>query len=483
MASYGDLPETTAPSSTEPLASSDVGASCYVKDDDIQSYTCFDDMPLFNVDDDAKEELAMQLLAGIEGHGFHDPRRLQALGIVPLYQRRNLIAQSQSGTGKTGCFVIGSLSLVDPTLNQTQVVVIAPTHELASQIYHVFLDIGSQLFAGRKEPWAELCVGKQVSVDENIMNLCQGRPVVIGTPGRIQHLVRHGIKGQPLIPPKFVKLLVLDEADKLLSEDTLEVTQGIVDLLDHSGFRDEGDFLRFGIFSATFNSEQTIETARTLCMPDWEAKATPDDPFAWKQDAHAPLQILLKPDDLTLDGIEQFYIDLNCGENPKHRFESKVTLIETLNKIRSIPTCIVYCQTGRTAEDLAYALSEGGMKCQAIHGKMSSRDRMEITKAFRKQEFRILIATDLLARGFDVSQISMVINFDLPHVYDRHRNENDEQKLADYLHRIGRSGRFGKKGVAINLIADARERNHKRIIEEFYGKPMEELPDDVTSIY
>ena len=438
--------------------------------DAVTRYQAFDDMPMFDCD-----EPNIDLLQGINAYGFSNPSPIQEIAIFPLFDRKNLIAQSQSGTGKTGAFVIGSLSIFDPELDAVQIVVVAPTHELAIQIHHVYQSIGQYVLKDKKR--VELCVGKQISVDENIRNIGRGSQILVGTPGRIAHLCKSNVKGQPLVNPKHVKILILDEADKLISTDSSETIMEITERLDNRELRDPDSFLQFGIFSATYNKQETIDNAARLCDPKWDP-ANPEE----TRTPQTPLRILLKPERLTLEGIEQYFFDLEC-DSGRDVFQNKVNFIEALNQEHMIPVCIIYVNNRSAAEKLKAQLNSMNMVCECIYGALPSKRRMEITDAFRQGEIRILITTDLLARGFDVHQVSLVINFDLPFVYDRHRGENSTQRLADYLHRIGRSGRYGRKGVAINILGTSGDRNRREIIEEFYQIKMAELPEDVSTIY
>jgi translation initiation factor 4A len=446
-----------------------VKSGVYDQDQDIEIYKEFDDMPMFETDD----QNMVSLLRGITSYGFKEASPIQQRAIVPLYHGKNLISQSQSGTGKTGAFVIGSLSRLDPSLDKVQIVVISPTHELARQTYDVYKSLSYYMFPDEKSEKnsATLCIGQQVSIEDNIRSIKNGSKIVVGTPGRLFHIISHPNK---LIDPKYCKVLIIDEADQLFASEDSRKLYDIVDILDDKNFR--SDNLQLGIFSATFNSEESLETARRLCIPNY------DDFEDWRTSVNAPKQILLQPDELTLEGIIQYYFDLGCTDQ-RRAFYEKAQFIVSLNSERMIPTCIIYVNNKDTAEQLKDFLTDNNMVCGCIYGSLPSYQRADITTKFRKNQIRILISTDLLARGFDVRQVSLVINFDLPYVYDRRNACNNEQKIADYLHRIGRSGRFGRKGVAINLIATSGDQTKKEIIEERYKTYMKELPDDVSEIY
>ena len=435
----------------------------------INRYKEFEDMPLFQSGSDT----AIKILQGLLEYGFETPSEIQQTAIVPLCQGRSLIAQAQSGTGKTGTFVIGSLQSLEMDCPHVQVIIVTPVHELATQTYHVLLEIGKRLITTDN---VELCIGKQVSVEQNIININAGKTRVLsGTPGRILHLVKHKIRGDFLIPRRFVKLVVLDEADRLLSDKSANEVIEIVERLDDP--RERKDVLQLGIFSATFNKTETLDTARRLCLPDYDSNVSD-----WTANPYAPVQILLQPAQLTLDGIAQYYYEIEC-EDERKSFIDKVAFIDALNAEHIIPVCMIYVNTANTAERLKDELNARGMACDCIYGNMPPKRRLEVTRSFRKLETKILISTDLLARGFDVQQIVLVINFDLPFVHDRRMGAVNPDKVADYLHRIGRSGRFGRKGVSINLVATTADMDRMKIIEQYYGVKVEPLPDNIAELY
>lgn len=441
---------------------------------DIPIYQEFEDMPLFQVDE------SKNLLRGIIAYGFQVPSEIQKRAIMPIANGRNLIAQSQSGTGKTGAFAIGTLALLDLSVKHVQIVVVAPTHELAAQTHSVYCELAKYIFPdGKTASEIVLGVGKQVPVEDNIRAIRAGARILVGTPGRVGHLVKHLAQQRYLIDPSYCKVLVIDEADKLLSSKDSELVYDIVKQLDSPKLR--RDYLQLAIFSATFNGQRAIDDARRLCLPDYD-KILEEKGAEWVNVPGAPEQILLQPDKLTLDGIVQYFFDLKC-DDARMAFTEKAKFISVLNEEQMIPTCIIYVRNAETAEKLKDTLNRNKMSCECIYGTMLPVQRMNITREFRTNKIRILISTDLLARGFDVRQVALVINFDLPDVYDTRAGTEDQQKLADYLHRIGRSGRWGRKGVAINLVATASDRTRQEIIEKHYGVKMRELPNDMSLVY
>jgi translation initiation factor 4A len=427
------------------------------------NYDEFEKMPQFQ-----GQHPDWNLLQGVASFGFERPSEIQQQTIVPIYQGRNVIGQAQSGRGKTGAFVIGSLSLIDQSVNAVQVIIIANTHELARQTESVINGIGCKIL---KPSDVELCVGRQVAVEDNIKHIRDGCKVLVGTPGRIKHLVFHSINGEPIIKPSNVKIVILDEADCLLMDKFRDVVVDIIDRLDSNPKFP----LQLGIFSATF-SDESLDISRSLCVP--EMKSLGDE---WRNDPRAPFEILIPVEDLTLDGIEQFYYTFDCA--PNDTFAQKTDFIILLNSIQMIPMCIIYVNSRQSAIRLKEGLDRENMRCQCIYGSMTPTQRQEITRAFRDCNTRILIATDLLARGFDVQQVELVINFDLPYVQDRNTGEVNKEKMAEYLHRIGRGGRFGRKGMAISLIGNATEKSRKEAIEAHFDTKMQVLPEDIAGLY
>ena len=427
-------------------------------------YDDFENMPQFQ-----GRHANLDLLQGITNYGFEQPSEIQKKTIVPIFMGYNVIGQAQSGRGKTGAFVIGSLSRIDTTIKDVQVIVLSNTHELATQTFNVVNSIGQHLF---RDTQVELCIGRQVSTEENISNIRKGRQVLVGTPGRIKHLVKHQVNGGHLIDPRKVKLVVLDEADCLLMDKFQDVVIDIIDALDVSS---RPKPIQLAIFSATF-SEESLLISRKLCVPEMSELGE-----NWTQDPNAPVEVLIPVEDLTLEGIEQYYYEIDCA--PRETFDQKAEFIMALNDIQMIPMCIIYVNNKNTADRLKRTLDKAGLSSQCVYGSMTPSQRSQVTTAFRKCETRILISTDLLARGFDVQQVELVINFDLPYVHDRNTAEINKEKMAEYLHRIGRGGRFGRRGMAINIIANATERTRKEAIEKYFETTISVLPDDVSGLY
>ena len=371
------------------------------------------------VNDFEKMNLSDNLLRGIYAYGFEKPSEIQSKAIIPIIKKRDIIAQSQSGTGKTGAFTIGTLQLIDENTDGLQAIIIAPIRELAVQINDVCSNLGQFL---KKKP--VLCVGGS-NIQDCRRDLNKGS-IVIGCPGRIIDMMEKGY-----LVTKNIKVLVLDEADELLSNSFVKQIRLIVEQLPSK--------TQICLFSAT--------------MPPSVVELS-------KKFMNNPETIFVKPEQLTLEGIKQFYIDIKY-ENWK--FD---TFCDLYNVI-SISQSIVYVNTKKKAEWLSVNLIKKNFTVSIIRGDMEASERTAIMKDFRSGNTRILISTDLLSRGIDIQQVSVVINYDLP-------NNNE-----CYIHRIGRSGRFGRKGVAINF-ATTRDLWRIKELEEFYSTAIEDMPDNIN---
>ncbi|KAJ1789230.1 translation initiation factor eIF4A [Coemansia sp. RSA 2399] len=372
----------------------------------------FDDM---NLSDD--------LLRGVYAYGFERPSAIQQRAIAPVLKGNDVIAQAQSGTGKTATFSISILQQIDVSLPQTQALVLAPTRELAQQIQLVMVALGSFLKIS-----VHACIGgTRVADDEAAFNA--GAHIVVGTPGRVVDMINRSI-----FKTTHVKMFALDEADEMLSR----------------GFKDQ----IYNVFQLLPAAVQVVLLSAT--MPNDVLEVT----TKFMRD---PIRILVKRDELTLEGIKQFYISV---EREEYKFDTLADLYETI----SITQAVIFCNTRRKVDFLTEKLRERSFTISAMHGDMDQAQRDTIMKEFRSGSSRILITTDLLARGIDVQQVSLVINYDLPT-----KNEN-------YIHRIGRGGRFGRKGVAINFVTE-EDVQKLRMIENYYNTQIDEMPGDVASLF
>ena len=379
---------------------------------EVKEYTSFDHM-----------DLPQELLRGIYGYGFEKPSEIQKRGIVPIAKGRDLIAQAQSGTGKTGTFTIGSLARVDISVKQVQVLCLMPTRELAQQVELVASAIGGSM--GIKTYAA---MGK-TPVREDIRALDRGVQFLVGTPGRIYDLMN-----RKAFNTSNIKVIIIDEADQMLEDRFREQLQCILNL----GFPTTA---RCALFSATMNPD-VIEFAEKLL--------------------DNPVRILISPEEVNLKGIHQYRVDLDRED---WKFEVLLDLYKNLN----ITQALIYCNKRQKAEWLAEKMTAAGFPITCIHGDMEVRERMDRMTSFRKGDTRVLISTDLLARGIDVQQVSLVINYELP------------VQMDNYIHRIGRSGRYGRKGNAINLLCNEDLRSMKEI-EAYYKITVDMLPKDLSTI-
>jgi translation initiation factor 4A len=384
-------------------------------DEDIQIVSSFDDM-----------NLPMLLLKGIYGYGWERPTPIQERVIVPMIEGRDIVAQAQSGKGKTGAFAISSLSIVDCSKRQTQVVILSPTRELASQTFSVVAQIGRDL----NDLLVASCVGG-THVRDCVRSLRQGPQIVVGTPGRVRHMCE---KGE--LRTDRLQCIILDEADEMLDRGFREAMVEIFEFCPEN--------VQVCLFSATYTPD-VLQIANQACRN--------------------PFRILVKKEDVTLSGIKQFYV--HC-ERDHYKLDVLCDLYECL----SITQLIIFVNSKRRVEELHAAMTAQDHTCSCIHGGMTTEERNLRMTEFRSGSSRVLISTDLLARGIDVSNVGTVINYDLPH--------ND---FSNYIHRIGRSGRHGKKGLALNFVTDNhRDSTTIRELERYYCTKIGELPADLAAI-
>jgi len=371
----------------------------------------FDDMSL-------KEDL----LRGIYAYGFEKPSAIQQRAIMPFISGRDTIAQAQSGTGKTATFSIGILQGIDEKEKNTQALLLAPTRELAQQIQKVIDALGDYA-----RITSHACVGG-TAVRDDLKILSSGVQIVVGTPGRVLDMINRGA-----LNLTNVKMFVLDEADEMLSRGFKDQ---IYDVFQHLPSK-----VQVCLFSATMPDDILAITDRFM---------------------RDPIKILVKKDELTLEGIKQFYVAV---QEEKWKLDTLCELYETL----TIAQAIIYCNTRRKVDWLTDMMGQRDFTVSAMHGDMTQQERELIMKEFRSGSSRVLITTDLLARGIDVQQVSLVINYDLP------------TNRENYIHRIGRSGRFGRKGVAINFVTHEDTAAMKEI-EDFYHTQIEEMPMNVNEL-
>ncbi|CAH7674313.1 P-loop containing nucleoside triphosphate hydrolase protein [Phakopsora pachyrhizi] len=347
--------------------------------------------------------LKEDLLRGIYAYNFEKPSAIQQRAILPITKGRDVIAQAQSGTGKTATFSISILQAIDTQVRETQALVLSPTRELATQIQSVVLALG------------------------DYMN-DHGQHVVSGTPGRVYDMIR-----RRNLRTRNIKMLVLDEADELLN----------------LGFKDQ----IYDVYRYLPPQTQVVVLSATLPhdVLEMTTKFMTD-----------PIRILVKRDELTLEGIKQFFVAV---EKEEWKFDTLCDLYDTL----TITQAVIFCNTRRKVDWLTEKMRDANFTVSSMHGDMPQKERDAIMGEFRNGSSRVLITTDVWARGIDVQQVSLVINYDLP------------SNRENYIHRIGRSGRFGRKGVAINFVTNEDVRI-LRDIEQYYSTQIDEMPVNIGEV-
>ena len=365
-------------------------------------------------------EINDELLRGIFAYGFEKPSNIQHKSIPIINKGKDLIAQSQSGTGKTGAFTIGILNKLDVSLQRTQFIIVTPTHELAKQIYEVITELSKYM----KITIAKV-IGK-TNITESINELRKDPQIIVATPGRLIDMIN-----RKHIYTDDIKSFVLDEADEMLSSGFMDTIYNIIRTLPKTA--------QILLFSATLPTEILELTKHFMNNPE---------------------SILVNKEELTLEGIRQFYIKL---DQYNWKFDVLFELYETINITQSI----IYINSKNVLNNLYQKLINENYPVSYIHGDMEQKDRESNLQNFKSGTTRVLLSTDLLSRGIDIQQLSLVINFDLP------------RDKETYIHRIGRSGRYGRKGVSINLVT-TDEMNSMKEIETFYNTKVEEMPKNIV---
>ena len=362
-----------------------------------------------------------EILKGIYGYGFEKPSQIQRVAIKPIIDKNDIIIQSQSGSGKTATFIIGTLQLMDPLLNESQCIIISNTRELADQTYKVFINLSKYT-----DIKCNLCIGGDMQYKYNTQNIKDH--VIIGTPGRISDLINKDI-----IDSNGIKLIIIDEADDVLSTSFRKQIKTI--------FKKIPKEAQVVLVSATIPPEMS-SLFDNILKPNYSS-------------------ILVKDDELTLDGIKQYYVNLDE--------DYKLDTLIDLYKFVSIGQAIVYCNKKTKADELKYILNDKNFAVSILHGDMIQKERETIMSEFRTGKTRILITTDIMSRGIDIQQVSLVINYDMP------------KYPQTYIHRIGRSGRYGRKGSAINFVTK-KEKNILSFIQKMYNTEIIPLPSNVHEL-
>ena len=370
--------------------------------------------------------LSDELLKGIYLYGFTKPSSIQIKGIKSINTGKDCLLQSQSGTGKTATYLLGVLNKISDIdiTSKCQALIITPTRELASQVYNVAIELAK--FTNLK---IIKCTGG-IDIGDN-RNMIKSAHLIIGTIGRINHMIK-----EKRFNIHTIKLLVLDEVDELF-------TDGVNDSVDQ-------------IFNKCPSNIQCCMISATM---------TPNVFDIIKKYMHDPIKVLLKNSEVIIDLILQYYLNV---ETEDLKFD---TLLDLYSLISTYQT-IIFCNTIRKVDYIKENLEKNNFEITCIHGKMTQVERDDIINEFRDGKTRILLTTDLLARGIDIPQVNLVINYDLP--------ANKET----YIHRIGRCGRFDKKGVAITMIKmeDPGDVKTFNKMKHFYKMNIEELPDNVDKL-
>jgi len=352
-------------------------------------------------------EISEKIKRAIEDLGYTSATKIQSKTIPNVLKGRDIIGQSQTGSGKTASFAIPILEKVDADNRNIQTIILCPTRELALQVAQE-----TRKFTKYMEGVKISAVYGGTSIENQIRDLKKGSQIVIGTPGRVMdHIKRRTIKLGD------VNTVVLDEADEMLSMGFEEDIESIL-----KGINPDRQIL---LFSATM-PKKILNIANKY--------------------QKNPIHIKIEGTQNTLPKIEQVYYELK----EKMKLETLIRLIE----IHNPNSCVVFCNTKRKVDDVIEALKQNGYSAEALHGDIVQIQRSRIMKAFKQGGFKILVATDVAARGIDVNDLEIVINFDIP------------QEKEHYVHRIGRTGRCGKTGKAFTMIV-GRERIKLREIEKY----------------
>ncbi|KEG14537.1 ATP-dependent DEAD/H RNA helicase [Trypanosoma grayi] len=363
--------------------------------------------------------LKEELLRGMYGYGYKKPTAIQKRFIAPFVQARDLVAQASSGSGKTSAFCICLLQVCQPALRETQGLVLSPTRELALQTQDLCNNIGHHMGLA-----AYASIGGK-SMEEDIRRLESGVQIVSGTPGRVFDMIkrRH-------LRVNHLKTLVLDEADEMLGKGFKAQIHDIYRMIPP---------LQVVLVSATLPVDVLDMTEKFMTEP---------------------VRILVKRDEITVDSIMQYFVAV---DEEKNKFDTLCDLYDTL----TIAHAVIFCNTRKKVEQLAKKMTKEKFSVSSMHGDMPQAERDEIMCNFRDGKSRVLISTDLWSRGIDVEQVSLVLNYDLP--FSREQ----------YIHRIGRTGRMGRKGLAISFVKHD-ELRLLRDIEQFYATQIEELPANIS---
>jgi len=367
-------------------------------------------------------EIDKNILRGIFGYGFESPSPIQQRAIKPIIDGRDVIAQAQSGTGKTATFTIGALQRVNIAEHSTQVLILSPTRELSTQTSKVVSNLGS-FMDGLK---IQTIFGGSRIEEVSSFSTKNIPHIICGCTGRVYDMMR-----RDRISTNNIKLIILDEADEMLSSGFKEQVYNIFQYLNSD--------IQVCLFSATLPDEINIITEKIM---------------------RNPIKIYVKREQLTLEGISQYYVAVNDDRE-------KYLTLKDIFSFLTLSHTIIYCNSIKRVQDLFEAMCEDGFPVCRIHSNMDKSERDKSFNDFRSGISRVMISSNVTARGIDVQQVSVVINFDLP------------KCVHTYLHRIGRSGRWGRKGVGINFIT-RRDVMQIKKIEEHYSTQITEMSENLS---
>ncbi|MBC8060991.1 MAG: DEAD/DEAH box helicase [Clostridiaceae bacterium] len=363
-------------------------------------------------------QLSIELLKAISMLNFKDFTKVQKQVIPVMLQEKDIVVKSPTGSGKTAAFAIPICQLVDWEENKPQALVITPTRELAIQVKEDIFNIGRF-----KRLKVAAIYGKSPFYDQE-KELKQKTHVVVGTPGRIIDHIEQGT-----FDTSKIKYLVIDEADEMLNMGFVDQIETII-----NGLSKERVTV---LLSATMPKD--IENLCDKYMKD-------------------PILIEVEEENEAADNI--------CQERYNVNEMDKINLLRDITIVENPDSCIIFCNTKQKVDELYSELSKLQYTCRKIHGGMEQDDRLRIMNGFKKGYFRYLVATDVAARGIDVDNITLVVNYDLP------------EDKESYVHRIGRTGRIGKLGTAITFVTQ-NESRFLNDIHQYIGKeiPLKESPE------
>jgi ATP-dependent RNA helicase DeaD len=358
--------------------------------------------------------LTQEYLSSVEKMGYTEPTPIQMAAIPPLLEGRDLIGQAQTGTGKTAAFMLPLLQKLDQSKKGVKALILSPTRELAKQV----TDAGKEL--AQKTAIKIISVYGGQSYTIQVRALERGADVVVGTPGRLLDLIH-----QKLLDLSHVNMFIIDEADEMLAMGFIDDVELILNELSSQR--------QVALFSAT--------------MPERIRKLS-------ERYLDNPVKVSINPKSITVAEIEQ-----RCY---RVREEAKIAALTRLLEIEDVSSALIFTRTKARAQDLAEDMLRIGFAADALHGDLNQNRREVVLDRFRNGTVKLLVATDVAARGLDIENISHVLNFDLP------------ADCEDYVHRIGRTGRAGKTGIAISFITP-RERNWVNQIQSFTRQPLREF--------